>query len=150
FTAVGLLLALLLSGPGQAGTGAGVIESALWFTLWSFAGLLVLPTLSRDAVYQIDQQLIADGIAPERLDHLTAALDQMQDGEPVRPGWVEAIFHPVPSVTKRQSRGRAGRLAFWDIARTSVYLGIGAGSLLTRSVHCNVGRPALWVWLPTD
>ncbi|MFK7788602.1 MAG: hypothetical protein AB8C95_03770, partial [Phycisphaeraceae bacterium] len=47
FTAVGLLLALLLSGPGQAGTGAGVIESALWFTLWSFAGLLVLPTLSR-------------------------------------------------------------------------------------------------------
>lgn len=150
FTATGLLFALLFSGPDQAGTGVGVVETVLWFTLWSFAGLLVLPTLSRDAIYRIDQQLIHDGIDPDRLDQLNAALDRMQDGEPTRPRWVERVFHPIPSVANRQRRDRVSRFAFWDIARTSVYLGIGAGSLLTRSVHCNVGRPALWVWLPTD
>lgn len=150
FTATGLLFALLLSGPDQAGTGVGVVETALWFTLWSFAGLLVLPTLSRAAIYRIDQQLIHDGIDPERFDQLTAALDRMQDGEPTRPRWVERVFHPIPSVANRQRRDRVSRFAFWDIARTSVYLGIAAGSLLTRSVHCNVGRPALWAWLPTE
>lgn len=150
FTATGLLLALLLSGSEQAGTGVGVVVTALWFTLWSFAGLLILPTLSRAAIYRIDQQLIHDGIDPERFDQLTAALDRMQDGEPNRPRWIERIFHPIPSVSSRQSRNQGARVAFWDIARTSVYLGIGAMSLLTRSVHCNVGRPALWVWLPTD
>lgn len=150
FTATGLFFALMLSGSEQAGTGVGVVETALWFTLWSFAGLLFLPTLSRAAVYRIDEQLIHDGIDAVRLDHLTAALDRMQDSEPNRPRWVEWVFHPVPSVSNRHSRNQGARIAFWDIARTSVYLGIGAGSLLTRSVHCNVGRPALWVWLPTD
>jgi len=150
FTAAGLFLSLLLAGPEAAGTGVGVVETALWFTLWSFAGLLVLPTLSRTAIYKIDQQLINEGIDPEQFDQLTSQLDSMQDAEPNRSRWVERIFHPIPSVANRQSPARGSRLAFWDIARTSVYLGIGALSLLTRSVHCNVGRPALWVWLPTD
>lgn len=150
FTAVGLLIALVLSGSAQAGTGVGVVETALWFTLWSFAGLLSLPTLSRVAIYRIDQQLIHDGVDPKRFEQLTTALDRMQDGEPDRSRWVERIFHPIPSVSNRQSCNQVSRLAFWDVARTSVYLGLGAGSLLTRSVHCNVGRPALWVWLPTD
>lgn len=150
FTTVGLLLALLLAGSDAAGTGAGVVETALWFTLWSFAGLLILPTLSRAAIYRTDQQLIQDGADPQLFDQLTHTLDGYQDGEPRRGRWVERIFHPIPSASNRSVTKMRKDGGFWDIARTSVYLGIGSVSLLTRSVHCNVGRPALWVWLPTE
>lgn len=150
FTASGLLLALLLAGSDAAGTGAGVIETALWFTLWSFAGLLILPTLSRAAIYRTDQQLIQEGVEPRMFQQLTHTLDGYQDGEPRRGRWVERIFHPIPSASNRSATKAMKSGGFWDIARTSVYLGIGSMSLLTRSVHCNVGRPALWLWLPTD
>ncbi|MEM9345879.1 MAG: hypothetical protein AAGB26_04595 [Planctomycetota bacterium] len=149
FTAAGLLIALLLAGPSSAGTGVGVVETGLWFTLWSFVGLLFLPSLSRAAIYTTDEKLKQQGVPQERFEALTHALDQLQDGEPVRGRWVERVFHPIPSASNRITEpGTTG--GYWDIARTSVYLGLGSMSLLTRSVHCNVGRPALWVWLPTD
>jgi len=150
FTATGLLFALLMAGPASAGTAIGVIETSLWFTLWSFAGLLILPSLSRAAVYRVDQQLIVEGLDPQEFERLSAVLDGFQDAEPDRSRWIERIFHPIPSVSNRSSSEPKAGAGFWDIARTSVYLGIGCLSLLTRSVHCNVGRPALWVWLPTD
>ncbi|MGB0766623.1 MAG: hypothetical protein ACPGYV_02815 [Phycisphaeraceae bacterium] len=149
FSAVGLLLSLLLAGADAAGTGAGVVETMLWFTLWSFAGLLLLPTLSRRAVVQVDRAMVAEGTESSRLNEVAEALDRLQDAEPRRPGWVESIFHPVPSVSNRWDPEGESRIAYWDIARTAVYLGLGGGSLLTRSVHCNVGRPSLWAWLPT-
>ncbi|MEM6257838.1 MAG: hypothetical protein AAGI37_05945 [Planctomycetota bacterium] len=149
FTAAGLLTALLLAGPNSAGTGVGVVETSLWFTLWSFVGLLFLPSLSRAAIYTTDEKLKQQGVPPERFEALTHALDQLQDGEPVRGRWVERVFHPIPSASNRIAEPAATG-GYWDIARTSVYLGLSSMSLLTRSVHCNVGRPALWVWLPTD
>ncbi|MFN3166458.1 MAG: hypothetical protein ACE37H_05270 [Phycisphaeraceae bacterium] len=149
FTATGLLLALLLAGSSAAGTGVGVVETSLWFTLWAFLGLLLLPALSRAAVYNTDRKLMQQGIDPAAFEELTHTLDQLQDGEPQRARWIERVFHPIPSAANRTTDpGTAG--GFWDIARTSVYLGLSSLSLLTRSVHCNVGRPALWVWLPTD
>jgi hypothetical protein len=150
FTAGGLAVSLWLAGPDAAGTAVGVIEASLWFTLWSFLGLLCLPTLSRKAIHAIDQRLIADGHDRETLDRLSHALDRMQDGEPVRSPWIERIFHPIPNASNRASTHAATRAALWDIARTSIFLSLGGMSLLTRSVHCNVGRPALWIWLPTE
>ncbi|MEM1108583.1 MAG: hypothetical protein AAGH99_07835 [Planctomycetota bacterium] len=150
YTALGLFLALLLAGPHSAGTAVGVVETSLWFTLWSFGGLLTLPSLSRRAVYRIDRDMLDRGNDPQAYHQLWSTLDGKQDDEPTRNKWVERIFHPVPSVTNRTNRDKLTGVALWDVARTSVYLGIGGLSLLTRSVHCNVGRPELWIWLPTD
>lgn len=150
YTSAGLLVALWLAGPAAAGTAVGVVETGLWFTLWSFAGLLILPTLSRAAVYNTDQQLIQAGRDAKQIDELAHQLDRFQDGEPTLNAWVERIFHPIPSASSRITEKAPAKIVYWDIARTSVYLGLGSLSLLTRSVHCNVGRPALWVWLPTD
>jgi hypothetical protein len=36
------------------------------------------------------------------------------------------------------------------VARHALYLAWGALSPLARAVHCNVGRPALWVVWPGD
>lgn len=150
YIACGLLVALVLAGPASAGTGVGVVETGLWFTLWSFVGLLVLPSLSRRAVYRIDHLTMALDSDPQASHQVRSVLDTLQDDEPARSRWIERIFHPIPSVTNRWHGDAEPAIALWDVARTSVYLGIAGASLLTRSVHCNVGRPSLWVWLPTE
>jgi uncharacterized protein YbjT (DUF2867 family) len=151
FTAVGLTAAALLVGPSRLGTAAGTIELSLWFTLWSFAGLLTLPTWSRRGVAEVDAGVLTEGCPREAVERTTRRLDDLQDGERDRPPLVEAIFHPVPSVHQRLRGPYAhGRPGYWDAARTAIYVSLAGLGLLGRAVHCNCGRPALWVFLPTD
>lgn len=151
FTAVGLLFAALLVGSANLGTGWGTIQFSLWFSLWSFLGLLTLPTLSRRGVIEIDERVQSEGYTAQLMRTNTERLDQLQDGEPMRPSLVETIFHPVPSVENRLEGPRSHQVVgFWDAARTSIYLSVAGIGLLGRAVHCNCGRPALWVFLPTD
>jgi hypothetical protein len=151
FTVAGLSIAAWLVGSTKLGTAGGTVELSLWFSLWSFLGLLTLPTLSRRGVIEIDEQAHAEGQTFEALGTTCRRLDDLQDGEPLRPTLVEIIFHPIPSVQNRLEGPRAqGRIGFWDAARTSVYLSLAGLGLLGRAVHCNCGRPSLWVFLPTD
>lgn len=151
FTWIGIALAALLVGTDKVGTGEGVITFSLWFTLWSFLGLLTLPTLSRAGVIEVDAALRASGVDSGTLSDAVQCLDAFQDREPIRPAGVEAIFHPVPAVHNRIEGPLAkGRRGFLDAARTSVFLSASGLGLLGRAVHCNCGRPALWVFLPSD
>jgi hypothetical protein len=155
--AAGVLVALLFNLTGLAvsysftpGAGfatlSGYLQLVFGFTLWSFAGLLTLPSVSRPGVF------LADRFAAEQgLDWrpTAQALDRLQDDEPARSPWVERIFHPIPSL---QSRFRAPRVNWgaWQAARLALYLSWTVPGLLARSVHCNVGRPDLWVLYPAD
>lgn len=131
-----------------------IISTSLWFTLFSFIGLLILPTPSRAATIAADAYTAADipGATAEVLQATIATLDKLQDDEPSRPQKVETIFHPIPSVTRRQEaiESPEPEVAPWNIARTSIYLSIAGMNPLSRLVHCNVGRPELWIFLPTD
>jgi len=151
FTWAGILLAALAVGSTGVGTTAGIIECSLLFTLWSFLGLLVLPTLSRRGVTEIDERLRESGLDPRVLDEAVRRLDDLQDRETDRPSFVETIFHPIPSVRNRLEGPRMHRAAAcWDVARSAVFLSAAGLGLLGRAVHCNCGRPALWVFLPAD
>ena len=151
FTLAGLTTAALLVGSTRLGTAAGTIELSLWFTLWSFVGLLTLPTLSRRGVAEVDERMLSEGFPREAVETTVRRLDDLQDGERDRPAVVETIFHPVPSLEHRLRGPHAhGRRGYWDAARTSVYLSLAGLGLLGRAVHSNCGRPALWVFLPTD
>jgi len=151
FTIAGVTIAALLTGEEALGAPAGVIELSLWFTLWSFLGLLVLPTFSRRGVQELDERLRETTPDKSRLEEAVRTLDGLQDDEPERPSFVEAIFHPIPSVNNRIERRERSRLpGCWDAARTAVYLSSAGLGLLGRAVHCNCGRPGLWVFLPTD
>jgi len=151
FTITGLTVAAVAVGPARLGTVAGTVELSLWFTLWSFLGLLTLPTLSRRGVVEVDQRLRSEGCSWETMEKTARALDDLQDGERDRPALVEFIFHPVPSVNARLRGPHAhGRHGYWDAARTAVFLGLAGLGLLGRAVHCNCGRPSLWVFLPAD
>jgi len=150
FTLTGLTAAALAVGPDRLGTAAGTVELSLWFTLWSFFGLLTLPTLSRRGVAEVDERLRSEG-SWEAMEKTARTLDDLQDGERDRPGFVEAIFHPVPALNRRLRGPHAhARLGFWDAARTAVFLSVAGLGLLGRAVHCNCGRPSLWVFLPAD
>ena len=129
---------------------AGLVTTICGFTLWSFIGLLTLPTLSRRASLTIDRQLLQHGMPAELIFTTALTMDQLQDGEPDRPRLIETIFHPVPNVSSRNCEQPVPRLAAWNIARTTLFFSWPCLGILSRSVHCNIGRPELWTMLPTD
>jgi hypothetical protein len=151
FVMLGSACSSMLVDANLVGSGAGVIEYALWFTLWSFFGLLTLPTLSRRGNHEVDHALLSSGVDEGSYRSALSRIDDLRESEPSRPALIESIFHPIPSVELRGSEAQnTPPLGFWDIARTSIYLGNSSLSLLGRAVHCNCGRPALWVMLPSD
>ena len=151
FTIGGIALTAAIVGSARLATAEGMISFSLGFTLWSFLGLLVLPTPSRYGVDEVDHNLLAAGAHRDVMQQTIEALDDLQDRERDRPTIVEMIFHPVPSVRSRLRGPRVrGIHGFWDAARTAVYLSAAGLGLLGRAVHCNSGRPGLWVFLPVD
>ncbi len=152
---LGFGLASFLPGAGVSAVSE-LVTTALGFTLWTFLGLLLLPTPSRRATVAADARVVADEGSRAALAAAVETLDALQDDEPERAPGVEAVFHPVPSVRNRLrslagARGpRARGPGAWHVARTALYLSHAGLSLLPRAVHCNAGRPELWVYLPAD
>ena len=147
----GFTLAAKLSGSDLS-EPAGLMTTALWFTVWSFGGLLILPSLSRPAVFAADRFALDRGVPKRFLEEGIVELDRLQDDEPVRAPWVERIFHPVPSATSRLRELPLQNTSHgaWQCARTALYLSWACLGFLPRAVHCNSGRPELWVLFPGD
>ena len=152
WNACGFGIASLLPNAGVRSV-AELVTTALGFTLWTFLGLLLLPTPSRRATFAADSSVADDPSSRELLGQAVKVLDRVQDDEPERPPGVESVFHPVPSVANRMrallSPG-SPKAGAWHLARTALYLSYAGVCWLPRAVHCNVGRPELWVYLPTD
>jgi hypothetical protein len=152
WNAAGLALALWGAGV-DARAAAGVVTLVALVVPWSFLGLLLLPTPSRTAVLAADAGA-ARVVGPGAVQDAIAALDAWQDHEPTRTRLVETIFHPVPARLRRMAALRDGRAprgaGAHQAARHALYLAWGLASPLSRAVHCNVGRPALWVLFPGD
>ena len=146
---IGFLASASLPGAGVHSV-AELVTTCCGFTCWSFVGLLVLPTLSRKAAYALDRRMVERGIPAELLDDMLTALDRLQDDEPQRATMVESIFHPVPSVANRRAPSGATEPGAWHVARMTLFLSWACMGMLARVVHCNAGRPELWVMLPTD
>lgn len=150
----GLLMALQAPGGGAA-AAAQLVTSSAWFTLWQFAGLLLLPSLSRSAIMEADA-VAAVRVGADPTYRAIAQLDEWQESEPSRDEAVDTIFHPVPQLRERVERLQAGAKAealppgFYHATRTMLASGWAFSGLLGRVVHCNVGRPTLWVVFPSD
>ncbi len=151
FNLTGFLLSSYVPNAGVT-NAAELFTTALAFTLWSFLGLLLLPTLSRQAVYEVDQSPSLRNVPANLFETALREIDHLQDDEPRRPNPIEAIFHPIPSVERRLDHFRSPATAFgaWNSARYALYLSWPCLGFLNRAVHCNAGRPELWVMLPID
>jgi hypothetical protein len=151
WTVTGFVLVTLVPGAGLD-TPAALLVTGAGGTLWSFVGLLTLPTYNRRAVFAVDHA-VADEVGAPRVTRAIARLDEDQEDEERRSETVEHVFHPVPSPANRQRALRsddAPRPGAWTVARTALYLGWLQFSWLSRAVHCNAGRPELWVLFPGD
>ncbi len=150
WNSLGFVLAYMAA--GGVSSGAALASFALYNTLWAFLGVLLLPSASRPAIFWADAAALQQGADSKALAQGVALLDQDQDDEPSRSRWVETIFHPVPSVNSRLERlgAKPTGLAAWHLARTALYLSWVNLSFLSRAVHCNLGRPEVWVFLPGD
>ncbi len=148
---LGFWLASLLPNAGVTTVGE-LVTTSLGFTLWTFVGLLLLPTPSRAATIAADERAVGEEPLRRLLGKAVRQLDRLQDDEPERAPGLEAVFHPVPAVENRfaERSGPARGPGAWHLARTSLFVSHAGLSLLPRLVHCNVGRPELWVYLPTD
>lgn len=138
---------------GGVASVASLVAFALWFTLWNFVGLLALTTASQRGVFGADAFALRRGASAGTLREAMRRLDRDQDDEHARPRWAETFFHPIPSVQRREARlerGGAQRGGAWHAARMAVYLSWAGVGLLSRAVHCNCGRPEVWVFLPCD
>lgn len=146
--------AMALGVTGADPTSAqGLLQTWLTFQLFGFLGLITLPTPSRAGVLEADAYAAAQGVAPDQLLDLAADLDLEQEDEPARSPHVETIFHPIPSLATRRMQladPRSPPRGAWQAARIALYLSWVGGGLLSRAVHCNLGRPELWVFLPGD
>ncbi len=147
----GIVLALFLHPEGIQNSEA-LLRLTCHTTLWQFLGLLLLPTLSRQAAIRLDYEQIQTGFSKQQQREFIRQQSKLEDGEDQRSHLVETIFHPLPSVVNRlkeldrepQFRGA------WNANRVMLYLNWASLGLLSRSVHCNVGRPELWVLPPVD
>lgn len=147
---LGFVLAYLAA--GGVSSVAAIINFSLYNTLWAFLGVIVLPSLSRPAVFHADASVVVQGADTQNFVESLRVLDQHQDNEYSRTQRVETIFHPIPSVANRINRleEKTSGVRAWHLARTALYLSWANLSFLSRAVHCNLGRPEVWVFLPSD
>ncbi|MFM8358593.1 MAG: hypothetical protein ACKOET_08535, partial [Verrucomicrobiota bacterium] len=128
--------------------GLALVGHACWMTLWTFASLLGFPVLSRATVLAADRAAAVAGLEVEPWIRRFPAITG-EDGSPRAA--LQNIFYPIPSARIRQdSLGRpcpGGGVG--NLARSHLYYSWAAFTLLGRAVHCNVGRPALWVFPPS-
>ena len=120
---------------------------ACWMTLWAFVGLLLLPTLSRSAIFAADRFAADAGHDPR--SWITHFPDVTGEDGSSRSA-VQAIFYPIPSAAARLRRLEQPHSGFilGNLARSNLYFSWATLTLLGRAVHCNVGQPALWVFPP--
>ena len=129
---------------------AWLIEFIAWFNLWTFLSLLILPTFSRSASSLVDDRLISLKVPKALVIHAAETMNGLQDNERSRSMLIETIFHPIPSVERRSLERPLFPIKTWQVARTSLFVSWAGLSLLARAVHCNVGRPDLWLLPPSD
>lgn len=143
-----ILLSILIIGLPD-GSVSWTLNLIFCTTIFHFVGLLVLPTPSRNATYLVDEVMNQANENKETYLSWLRDFSRLTDGEENRNIWVERIFHPLPSVQNRIGL-RPNSWAAWNATRTMLYLSIFCGGLLSRAVHCNAGRPDLWIIAPTD
>lgn len=127
--------------------GHALIGLGCWMTLWTFASLLVLPVLGRGTVFAADRAAAEAGLDPSQWIRLFPKLTG-EDGN--SKAALQNIFYPIPSAELRLRLLRESRqwVVLGPVARGNLYYSLAGLTLLGRSVHCNVGRPGLWVFPP--
>ena len=154
FVALGLGLALWLIPTAGMSSASELMATSAGFTLWTFLGLLTLPSLSRRAVMGIDRMTVSGPHEVDGFEQTIRELDRDQE-DGVEPSGLGRIFHPVPAPDERVKSLKAtaavppGWMPY-RVTRNMIFTSWAGFSWLSRAVHCNCGRPVLWAIPPGD
>lgn len=155
FTTIGIIISALISKMTipNLDSFAGLLSISLYFTLWSFGGLLLLPASNHKGVYEADRRTLQTVLKKDLLVNAIKKVDCYLEGDYVRNKTRELIFHPIPSLSWRIAHLESkdsSQTGAWNCARYTIFLSIVGLGLLGKAVHCNAGRPDLWALLPCD
>ncbi len=149
WNALGSALGTFLFHPVSHPPTTALLLHTCWMTLWTFGSLLMLPSLSRSAVFAADRAALDAGHDPRAwIARLPDLVGEDGGSGPL----VQTIFYPVPSAKRRLGRLEASPgpgFVPGNLARANLYYSWAGCTLLGRAVHCNVGRPSLWVFPPS-
>lgn len=143
------LLSAYLVGFPEGGLSS-TLELSFLSSIFHFLGLLLLPTPSRRATLAIDRRMEKSSGTEHDLKDWLQKFSYMTDGELQRNRWIESIFHPIPSIQNRLHQNEKSHWVAWNSNRMMLYFSIFSGGLLSRAVHCNIGKPELWIMAPAD
>jgi len=111
-----------------------LISTPLYFTIFSFFWLLVLPRWSREGVFEADRFAFENGIPFEVIATAAESIAALHDDEPKRSRQLESVFHPIPCVRRRMAelslRIRSIR-SYWNVARLLLFLSRTCGGFLS-------------------
>jgi hypothetical protein len=149
------IAASLAGGAAGVSSARGLFETILYFNLWAFLGLLVLPSLSRPGVYEVDRFAREQGVPEDLLGGTIEMVDKLQDSEPEHNRWIEMIFLSIPSVNNRllklsRKHVRGANFGAWQSSRMALYLSWACLSFLSRTIPSMVGKTEMWVMPPSD
>ena len=127
-----------------------VLYLASWMTVWSFISLILLTRLSHNSVYACDAIAKNENksLLIKWIKHFPDIVGENGHQNPLK----QAVFYPIPSIKSRLDAlktNRIGTINLGNLTRRNLYLSWGVFNLSARSVHCNVGRPLLWVLPPS-
>ena len=145
----GCKIGSLLMGLASLPLEQAMLLQCAWMTVWGFLALLFLPSLSRSSVFGADRAAAAQGCDAKGWIRKFPTLTG-EDGNAKT--LVQRVFYPIPSAAERLLRLDNSSLPppFGNVARSNLFLSLATLTMLGRCVHCNVGRPELWIFPPSD
>lgn len=127
---------------------AALLGHAAAMTLWGFIGLLLLPSLSRGAVFAADHAAAMQG---HDIRSWIRTFPKLTGEDGSANSLAQKIFYPIPSGDERiEHLSNPARLPLaGNLARDNLFYSWATLTFLGRAVHCNAGRPALWIYPPS-
>ena len=127
-----------------------VLYFASWMTVWSFLSLILLTRLSHNSVYACDAIAKNENksLLIKWIKHFPDIVGENGHQNPLK----QAVFYPIPSIKSRLDALKTNNIRsinFGNLTRRNLFISWGVFNLSARSVHCNVGRPLLWVLPPS-
>ena len=140
-------------GGVDAGNLHSLLSTFAWFSLLSLGCLIgILPWFSRKAVWEIDRWTYYKGADADVLRESIQLTDQLQNTDMKRSDRLRAWLNPLPDANSRIAHMQTQKphKGAWNTAWQAVYFSWAGINLFARMLPVNLGRPALWVFLPTD
>ena len=140
-------------GDISSGTPGAWLRSISWFSLFSLGSLIgILPYISRKAVWEIDRWTYYKGADADVLRESIQLTDQLQNPIGYQRDWLSKILNPLPDAASRiaHMQTQNPHKGAWNTAWQAVFFSWAGFNLFARMIPVNLGRPALWVFLPTD